>query len=325
MSRRYLGIIEMNNMSAERVSGKTKDVMGDVPLVTIVTPTLNAGRYLLETIESVLSQDYPRIEYIVVDGGSHDDTNQILARYEPHIRVVRGSDNGAAQAINRGFHRGGGVICAWLSADDTLLPGSVSTAVKRFQIGQSPGVVYGEANWTASDSKVLDRYPTSPDAIQHLWRECLICQPSAFVRRSALEAIGYLDENLKSAFDYDLWIRLSRKVDFVYLDRCLATSRMHRANLTLAQRRTALSEAMTVQLRHFGYTPVQAVYGYCAYQLDKRDQFFEPLRPSILAYCLSLGYGMLLNRRSRWRFLREWASKLNPSSFRGTVTASGVS
>ncbi len=307
----------MNDMSTECVSRETMDRMGEVPLVTIVTPTLNAGRYLTETIESVLSQDYPSIEYIVVDGGSTDDTNQILSRYEPRVRVFRERDAGAAQAINNGFRDGAGTICAWLSADDTLLPGSVWAAVRRFQLVRSLGVVYGEANWTASDNSVLDRYPTSPDAIQHLWRECLICQPSAFVRRSALEEVGYLDEKLKSAFDYDLWIRLSKKVEFGYLDRYLATSRMHRANMTLAQRGTALREAMSVQLRHFGYTPFQAVYAYCAYRVDKRDQFFEPLRLSIRAYCLSLGLGMFLNRRSRWRFFREWASKLNPAQFLG--------
>ena len=307
----------MNNMSTGRVSGETMDAMGEFPLVTIVTPTLNAGQYLAETIESVLSQDYPRIEYIAVDGGSTDDTNQILARYGPRLRVFRQTDAGAAQAINRGFRRGSGTICVWLSADDTLLPGSVSAAVKSFQLSRSLDVVYGEANWTASDDTLLGRYPTSPNAVLQFWRECLICQPAAFVRRSALEEIGYLDEELKSAFDYDLWIRLSKKVEFGYLDRCLATSRMHRANLTLSQRGTALREAMTVQLRHFGYTPFQSVYGYCAYRVDKRDQFFEPLRLSIRAYCLSLAYGMLLNRRSRWRFLKEWAGKLKPQQFLG--------
>jgi glycosyltransferase involved in cell wall biosynthesis len=291
--------------------------MAGIPLVTIVTPTLNAGRYLTQTIESVLTQDYPRIEYIAVDGGSTDDTNEILARYESRVRAVRENDIGAADAINRGFRLGCGEICAWLSADDTLMPGSVSAAIEKFHISPSLSVVYGEANWTGPDNNVLGRYPTSADAIQHLGCECLICQPSAFVRRTALEQIGYLDPNLKSAFDYDLWIRLSKNVEFGYLERLLATSRMHRANLTLARRETALKEAITVQLRHFGYTPFQPVYSYCAYRVDKRDQFFEPLRLSIRAYCMSLLSGMLLNRRSRWRFLQEWASKLNLEQFLG--------
>ena len=304
-------------MATERVPGETTDAMGDFPLVTIVTPTLNAGRYLTETIESVLSQDYPHIEYIAVDGGSTDDTNQILARYEPRIRIIREKDAGAAQAINRGLRHGSGAISSWLSADDTLLPGSVAAAVHRLRIGRSVGVVYGEANWTTSEGKLLDRYPTSPDAVQQLWRECLICQPSAFVRRSALEQIGYLDETLKSAFDYDLWIRLSKKSEFAYLDRYLATSRMHRDNMSLSRRETALKEAITVQLRHFGYTPFQAVYAYSAYRLDKRDQFFAPLRLSIRAYLLSLAYGVVHNRGSRRRFLRDWAAKLNPEQFLG--------
>jgi len=300
---------------------KPPDAMTGNPLVTIVTPTLNAGRYLTQTIESVLSQDYPRIEYIAVDGGSTDETNQILARYEARVRVFREKDAGAAEAINRGFRHGSGEVCAWLGADDTLLPGSVSAAVRELQGSRSPGVVYGQANWTGSNNNVLDRYPTSAAAVQELGRECLICQPAAFVRRSALEEVGYLDERLKSAFDYDLWIRLSRKVEFVYVDRYLATSRMHRANISLARRRTALREAITVQLCHFGYTPFQPVYSYCAYRVDKRDQFFEPLRVSIRAYCMALPCGILLNRRSRWRFFREWASKLNVERCGGYFTS----
>lgn len=96
----------MNNMSIGQAPAETMDAMDEIPLVTIVTPTLNAGRYLSETIDSVLSQNYPRIEYIVVDGGSTDETSRILARYEPHVRVFREKDTGAAQALNRGFRRG---------------------------------------------------------------------------------------------------------------------------------------------------------------------------------------------------------------------------
>src|SRR5262249_47492059 len=100
------------------------------PLVSIVTPCLNAERFLEETIESVLSQDYPRIEYIVVDGGSSDRTLEILDRYRTRLTWTTGPDSGAPEAINRGFEASSGTILGFLNADDTYLPGAVSTAVR---------------------------------------------------------------------------------------------------------------------------------------------------------------------------------------------------
>src|SRR5277367_3715266 len=107
----------INRMPTGTVLRESLDAMAEVPLVTVVTPTLNAERYLPETIESVLSQDYPRIEYIAVDGGSTDNTTRILARYEARVQVFRGNDVGAADAINCGLRSGSGEICAWLGAD----------------------------------------------------------------------------------------------------------------------------------------------------------------------------------------------------------------
>lgn len=308
-------------MADERVLEGRGTTTREYPKVTIVTPTLNAERYLEETIESVLGQDYPLIEYLVVDGGSTDATSEMLARYGARVRVLRGNDTGPAEAINRGFREASGDILAWLSSDDTLLPGSVSATVSKFQACPSLGVVYGEANWTASDGSIIGRYPTSPSAVQELWRECLICQPAAFVRRSAMVSVRYLDQRLKSAFDYELWIRLSKIVEFGYLDRHLATSRMHLANLTLSRREAAFEEAIAIQIKHFRHAPLQSVYAYCAYCTDRRDQFFEPLRPSFRACWLSLLHGMRYNRGSRLRFLRECASKLTLNQLRSLIAA----
>lgn len=297
--------------------------MLDPPLVTIVTPTLNAGAHLVEAIESVLSQDYPRIEYIVMDGGSTDNTSEILERYRGRLRACTGNDAGAADAINRGLRLGAGEICAWLSGDDTFLPGAVSAAVAMFTTDPALGVVYGDGRWTTGDGSLIGRYPTSPQAIQDLWRECTICQPAAFVRRSALEQVGFIDQRLQSAFDYDLWIRLSKVVRFGYLERCLATSRMHASNKTFSQRRTGLQEAIVLQRRHYGYAPLQSVYSYCAYRVDGRDQFFQPLRRSVLAFGLSLPYGVAVNRGMRRRFLREWTAWITLRGLRGLIGGYG--
>src|SRR5271156_6078068 len=112
------------------------------PLVSIITPSLNMARFLPQTIESVLSQDYPRIEYIVMDGGSTDGTLEILRRYEERLRLVTGRDGGAADAINRGFSLSHGRIFTYLSADDVYSPGAVSTAVRALREHPEAAVVY---------------------------------------------------------------------------------------------------------------------------------------------------------------------------------------
>jgi glycosyltransferase involved in cell wall biosynthesis len=119
--------------------------MAEEPLVTIVTPSYNMGAFLSETIDSVLSQDYPRIEYLVMDGGSTDGTVGILRRYGNRLRYLSAPDHGAADAINRGCESSQGSIFAWLNADDRYLPGAVSAAVRQLMAAPGVAVAYGEA------------------------------------------------------------------------------------------------------------------------------------------------------------------------------------
>ena len=123
--------------------------------------------------------------------------------------------------------------------------------------------VYGEGYWIGEDGRTLGRYPTvapySPAAFR---RECPICQPSCFMRREALEAVGGLDAALQSAFDYDLWIRLSRRSHFRAIPQYLAQSRMHSRNKSLGEKQRMFEECIQLLRRHYGYVPVPWIYGY---------------------------------------------------------------
>jgi glycosyltransferase involved in cell wall biosynthesis len=296
------------------------------PLVSIVTPCFNAARFILPTIESVLTQDYPNIEYLIMDGGSTDGTMAIVERYGGRLRWHSGRDLGAADAINRGFLESTGTILAWLNADDTYLPGAVTTAVQHFLSAQDAGVVYGEGLWTDEDGAVLGRYPTQAPYCPDLFeKECFICQPAAFIRRAAFEAVGKIDATLNSAFDYELWIRLSKQWRFVPIPACLATSRMHEANKSLGQRQQMFQEAMQVLRRHYRYIPVNWVYGYLSFLRDGRDQYFKPLRHSVPVYAGSLLAGTYYNWRHPWRYWREWTSRLRLRDFRAVLKDPGWS
>jgi glycosyltransferase involved in cell wall biosynthesis len=271
------------------------------PRVTIVTPSYNMAEFLEQTIQSVLAQDYPNLEYIVMDACSTDGTQEILSRYQDRLRYVSAPDLGAADAINRGFSLGDGEILAWLNADDTYLPGAIATAVAALQSDPALSAIYGEAWLVDRSGKYLYRYPTQPS--DHLSQECCICQPACFIRRTVFETAGKLDIDLHVAYDYALWMRMPGK--WLCIGDYLATSRMHAANKTLSNRKTGYRESIEALSHNYGYVPFQWIYGYACYLVDGRDQFHDPIRPSIFKFALSLPMGFWRNRRRAWRYWKE--------------------
>jgi glycosyltransferase involved in cell wall biosynthesis len=230
------------------------------PLVTIVTPSYNQGGFIREAIESALRQDYPRIEYLVVDGGSTDETLSILREYTNQIEWISEPDRGQSSAINKGWRRGKGEILAWLNSDDAYLPGAISRAVSYLEDHPDLGAVYGEGYHVDEVGRVLERYPTGPFDLERLKETCFICQPTVFVRRAVIEQVGYLDESLHFCMDYDLWIRLARIARFGYVPEYLATSRLHEETKTLSRRREVYAEVLRMLHGHFGYVPPSWVY-----------------------------------------------------------------
>lgn len=273
------------------------------------------ARFVSATIDSVLAQDYPAIEYIIVDGGSTDGTVEILRAYAAahpgKVHLILESDNGPAEAIEKGLYAARGEIFSYCNADDTLLPGAVSAVVQAFAENPEAAAVYGDAYWVNESGRRMGVYPTEPFDAEALSKSCYICQPACFLRTEALRAAGGFDRSFHVAFDYELWLRLSRTHSFVHMADALATSRMYRTNKTMRQRGLGIREAHRALLIHRGYVPFGWVHTYASYLMDGRDLFFEPLRPSCTKYLFALLLGLLWNYRSPLRFWREWYSVMS--------------
>jgi glycosyltransferase involved in cell wall biosynthesis len=199
------------------------------PLVTIVTPSYNQAQFLEATIQSVLAQDYPNIEYILVDGGSKDGSLEIIQRYSGHFSYwVSEKDKGHADALNKGFDRATGVIWAWLNSDDTYYPGTVSEAVRYLIDHPEVGMVYGDADLTDENGEVIGRFASRQTSYRQMLDGSVhIPQATTFVRASVWKQIGLLDLSLFFGFDYDLWVKIAKVSKIQYVPRKWATFRLH--------------------------------------------------------------------------------------------------
>ena len=276
-----------------------------LPRVTIVTPVLDGAHFIARAIESVLAQDYPDLEYILVDGGSRDGTLEVARGYGRRVRTIVLEGTNQAQALNAGFAAASGDVFAFLNADDAYLPGAVAEAVGVLAAHPAAPFVYGEADHVDEGGATLGPYPVEPFDPASLGRRCIVCQPAAFFRASAFRAAGGFDPALHYALDYDLWIRLARAAPPVKFDSKIALSCMHPANKTLGQRRAAYEESMRVLRRHYGYVPYDWVVAYSTHVFDRRDNFFQESRANRLNVLSSLAVGLVMNRH-RVRYLRDW-------------------
>jgi len=226
--------------------------VSELPLVSIVTPSLNQARFIEATISSVLAQDYPRIEYIVADGGSTDGTLEILRRHGDRLTWFSEPDRGQSDAINKGFSRAHGQILAWLNSDDTYLPHAVSAAVNHLVAHGDCAMVYGEGYLIDETGRVTGRFPaTRPfDLWQLVYVSDFILQQTAFFRHGAFEAVGGLDESLHWGMDWDLFIRIGKRFRVDRLPDYMANLREYRTAKTASGGVARLRELARVMRRH---------------------------------------------------------------------------
>lgn len=177
------------------------------PLVSIITPSFNSAATIERTIQSVLSQDYSRIEHIVVDGASSDGTVAILKRY-PHLRWISEPDRGQSDALNKGFWMAQGEIIGWLNADDTYNLGAISAAVGHLLAHSETAMVYSHCNLVDEADRLTGVIVALPWKLERDLLEHRIPQPTAFIKAEALARVGYLDTSLHYVMDRDLFMRL---------------------------------------------------------------------------------------------------------------------
>ena len=175
------------------------------PRFSVVTPSLNQGEFIEETIRSVLLQGHANLEYIVIDGGSSDNSVETIQKYEPWIKFwVSESDRGQSHAINKGFRRATGPILGWLNSDDTYTKGALQKACDGFVQAPDAALVYGICNSIDIDGDFTGQKVPGPLDLTRLVSEVYFWQPAVFMRTTAIRDLGYLDEDLHIGMDTEL-------------------------------------------------------------------------------------------------------------------------
>ncbi|HUM02899.1 MAG TPA: glycosyltransferase family 2 protein [Thermoanaerobaculia bacterium] len=250
-----------------------------LPTISLVTPSLNQGRFLRATIESVLGQELPDLDYFVQDGGSADGALDILRSYGGRVAFVSEKDRGQADAINRGLRRARGEILGYLNSDDVLRPGALRAVAETFASRPEILFVWGRAAYVDDEGRSVHPFLVDPDALRRLVESCFIAQPAAFFRRRVWEEVGEFDETLHHTMDYDYWLRIASRFGpscGLFLDRELAGARLHKSAKSVAGWDRALDEIFDLVKRRAGYVSLWWCVAKWDYRLDGRSQATEP-------------------------------------------------
>jgi glycosyltransferase involved in cell wall biosynthesis len=203
--------------------------MSDRPLVSIIVPSFNQGRFIRETLDSILSQDYRPIEVLVMDGGSTDETVDVLQSYDaPELKWVSERDRGVVDAVNKGLERATGEIIGIQSSDDLYAPGAVSTAVDAFAATPQLGLTYGDVEYIDTESRTGGRTRLAPFSLEaYVGKRTYIPQPAAFVSAEAVHACGGWRDDISYAADAEFFLRVGARFPVRKVDRILGRYRYH--------------------------------------------------------------------------------------------------
>jgi glycosyltransferase involved in cell wall biosynthesis len=303
-----------NLMAAfRRVSAASTAPMGrqpisvsSMPRVSIVTPSYNQGRFIKQTIDSVLNQSYSNIEYLVVDGDSTDETVPILKSYGPSLNWIAEADKGQTDAINKGFARSTGEIRAYLNSDDVLLPDAVEKVVKHFHEHPDLDLVYGQALLIDEQGRKIGMYETADYSSDLLMHQCCICQSAAFWRNRIAEKIGPFDERLNYAMDYDYWLRIDRAGGRIgHLHETLAAWRRYAETKTSSARDEIFEEIFKISHRHIGCVSLNWFLRLWEHRLYERDQWWRRRLLHHIDLCTYMAYLNCIWFHRRPRSLRR--------------------
>lgn len=287
-----------------------------LPRITVVTPSYNQAQFLETTILSVLGQEYPNLEYIVMDGGSTDESPQIIRKYAGRLaHWVSEKDRGQADAINQGFSRATGEILCWINSDDYLLPGSLWQIARELRphVG-TPALVQGHCLLFRDNANEAWPLFAEPFDAAKLRRFDTVVQPSAFWTAELWRQTGSLEIGLHFAFDWDWFIRASEKCEFKPLPQFLSAYRVHGGHKTGVGGDKRFTELQEVASRHSTPEMQEHVawllqHRDCWPALKQRDHLARTLKrqglPETVATLLSPRLWSL-DRRLNKNWLCEW-------------------
>lgn len=228
------------------------EIPAQPPLVSIVTPSFNQGHFLERTLNSVFRQGYPNIEYQVVDGGSTDNSIQVLNQSQGKIRWVSEKDSGYPEAVNKGFQKCTGKYLMWLPSDDMLYSDNSISQLVNAAEEQNADVVFGDAFYIDQNDRLMGHYRTECYTPERLREWCLICQPATLFKADLFKKIGGLDQSFRCISDYDLWLRMSEAgAKFVRIGAPISCYRIHGDSLTVKQKNISYREIFDLQLRRY--------------------------------------------------------------------------
>lgn len=283
------------------MNGIKPNLKNNLPPVSVITTSFNQSRFIEENILSVLGQDYPDIEHIVVDGGSTDETIKILKRYDGRVKWVSEKDSGPEAAINKGLRMSAGAVLGVLNSDDTYLPGAVSKAVGFLAANRDVSMVYGKGAYIDKDGSTIGEYPTEEFNRARLAVTDFICQPAVFFNRGVFTATGGYSEELKFATDYELWLRITERFKVAYLPEFLAAYRLHdeAKNIISSNALAASSECLDIVMKYYGKAPANRVFAHCYNVLSSRAKKRSRASLFILTALLAAKEYVRLNRGVR--------------------------
>ncbi|GAB4417453.1 MAG: glycosyltransferase family 2 protein [Anaerolineales bacterium] len=261
--------------------------------VSVVTPSYNQAAYLEQTIKSVLEQDYARIEYLLIDGGSTDGSLEIIKQYADKLAYwVSEKDSGQAEAINKGFARASGEIVAWLNSDDTYLPGAISAAVKAFAANPEAVLIYGNMLAVDEHGQTINLLKYRQLSLEDLLCFEIIGQPAVFMRRDALEKAGLLSPAFHFLLDHHLWLRIALQGQIVHVDETWAAARYHPE----AKNRAKAAEFGREAFRILDWARNQPEFTEAVSSVERRAR----------ASAFRVDARYLLDGGLPWRSLRSW-------------------